>query len=153
MPTITEYKKHHGEDWKRLFWPDTNFQHLLDCALKEGKIENFQCKLLKEFPSEFHSATGYDVHKDKYSANYTAYLYLCAFRTYGAVPVRGQSNYAGMDEVLANLADALRQLASDYSNLHPNFGLYTEREDVHLMLKEYVDELSRFGFSFESVYA
>lgn len=152
MPTITEYKKHHGEDWKRVFWPDTNFQHLLDCALKEGKIEHFQCELLEEFPTEFQSATGYNIHKDKYSANYTAYLYLCALRTYGAVPVRGQSNYAGMNEVLDKLADNLRQLASDYSNLHPNFGLYTEREDVHLMLKEYVDELSRLGFSFESVY-
>lgn len=149
MPTIKGYQESYGNDWKRVFWPDTNFQHLLDFALKAGKIEHFQCKLLEEFPSKFQSATGYD---DKHSANYTAYLYLCAFRTCGAVPVRGQSNYAGMNEVLDKLADNLRQLASDYSNLHPNFGLYTEREDVHLMLKEYVDELSRLGFSFESVY-
>ena len=152
MPTIMGYRKSYGDDWKRVFWPDTNFQHLLDFALKEGQIDHFQCELFEEFPSEFQSATGYNVHKDKSSANYTAYLYLCAFRTCGAVPVRGQSNYAGMDEVLDKLADDLRQLASDYSNLHPNFGLYTDRENVHIMLKEYVDELLRLGFSFTSVY-
>ena len=147
MPNILDC----GVNWKDVFWPDTNFQHLLDFALREGPIEHFQCPLLQQFPDAFLSATGYD--KDKSSANYTAYLYLCAFCTYGAIPVKGQSDFAGMNDILDELSEALRQVASEYGNLHPSFGLYTDRENVRIMLQEYVDELSRSGFSFKPRYS